>query len=295
MSIAFATMTRNEGYFLPKWIQYYSQYVRKDQLYILLDGGDQLLPEESVGCQIISLPRRGYGRGWDRNRWDALQNFAGLLLSRYDVVVLGDVDELIVCDPLSGETLLPALARARQEEVISPFAVEVIHRTDLEPSLDLDRPILKQRRFARVNASYCKPCVISKPVCWSVGGHYSDHPTLNLDPSLYLFHLRFVDRNMLIERQRSRIAIIQEGLLAQTGGNEPVAGAGWSKGLIEIDEFLESFIRKGAPIDNGFVFDWQRTKIQGSWEWDEDQGVWCHPKLHNRRTYIIPERFSDFF
>ena len=294
-NIAFATMVRNEHYFLPKWIQYYSRHVGKDNLYILLDGADQTVPPEADGCQVLALPRRPYGGGWDRNRWDTLEYFAGLLLSRFDVVVLGDVDEFIVCDPSSGESLLGALGRARQSKVISPFAIEVIHRIDLEPPLDPDQPILHQRKYVRINASYCKPCIISESVHWSVGGHYSNFAELHLDTNLYLFHLRFLDRDMLIERQRSRLNVVHQGLANETSGNGEVAGAGWSKTLTEIDDFLTSFAKEGPPIDKNFDFGWQRKKIKGDWKWDDLQGVWKHPRLHNRKTYIIPKRFSCMF
>lgn len=286
--MAFVTMVRDEPFFLPRWIAHYAKLVPKAQLYILVDGFDQTLPDAALGCQIIALPRGVPGPGWDRKRWEMLADFAAGLLARFEVVVLNDVDELILADPASQTTLLAGLLRARDLGVISPFAVEMIHRMDLEPlPLDQSQPILGQRQFARINASYCKPCIISRAVRWTVGGHYATYPELHLDPHLYLFHLRFVDHAMLIARQATRQAVV--GTAAQR--QEDIAGSGWAKGRDEISEFLQSFQEKGAPIADDFRFEWQRSRIAAGWAFDSKDGFWRHAKLHNRRTYTVPRRF----
>lgn len=296
--IAFVTMVRNEPFFLPRWIAHYARHVPKSQLFILLDGGDQEPVAEAQGCQIITLPRLPPSAGWDRNRWDLLAAFSRTLLTRFEVVVVNDVDELIVPDPQSGEGLVSALLRARDCGVLSPFALEIIHRLDREPSFDPARPVLEQRRHARVNASYCKPCILSKPVHWSVGGHYSDFPTLSLDKTLYLFHLRFLDLDMLGRRQESRNLIVsapQQGEGNAGVRKTDIAGSGWKTSSSEMEAFLQSFVETGVPIDNDLDFGWQRKKIEKNWEWDESQQVWKHPRLHNRRSYVIPERFVGLF
>lgn len=289
---AFATMVGDEPFFLPIWINYYTRFVPKNQLFILVDGAHRTLPAEAQGCQILTLPHVNPGPGWDRARWTMISAFTTLLLGRFDVVVFNDVDEIIVPDPGCGKGLLDLVARARDVGVISPFAIKVLHRTDLEPEpLHNRATILSQRRYGRINASYCKPCIIARTVRFSLGGHYSDHPELHLDPHLYLFHLRFADSAMLRARQTNR-----QGLMAAGGkGAEDVAGAGWSKGAADMDDFLRSFVDAGPPIETDFSFGWQRTKIAKSWVHDPDAGIWRHDKLHNRKTYIIPPRFADIF
>ena len=116
----------------------------------------------------------------------------------------GDVDELIVLDPLVGDNPVKHIQQRTSEEVITPFAIEVVHRVDLEPALDASRPVLEQRIHGRANAVYCKPCIIRKPIRWSLGQHYSDYPHLNLSSELFLFHLRFFDRDTLLARQKLR-------------------------------------------------------------------------------------------
>lgn len=290
--LAFATMVRNDDFFLRLWIAHYAAHVPKSHLFILFDGLDQTPPPEAKGCQCLFLPRAEMGPGWDNRRWAMLSDFAATLLGRFGVVTLNDVDELLVNDPASDETLPEALARALQVGVISPFALEMVHRRDLEPvPLDRARPVLEQRRFVRLNASYCKPCVISNPVRWSLGGHYSNHPKLHLDRSLYLFHLRYVDRDMLLARQAMRHAALQQPV----PGDQQVAGGGWAKSTDQIDDFLQTIQDHGKPIESDFRFDWQRRRIAENWSWDPEAGIWRHPKLHNRKTYVLPARFHNIF
>lgn len=290
--LAFVTMVRDDAFFLRLWIAHYAALVPRHHLFILIDGFDQTPPPEAAGCQIIMLPKGQTGPGWDKRRWDTLSDFAATLLGRFDIVVLNDVDELLVTDPASGIGLEQAIGRAQDLGVISPFALEIIHRPDLEPApLDPTRPILHQRRHVRINASYCKPCITSKPLRWSLGGHYSDYPTLHLDDVLLLFHLRYVDRDMLLARQAARNALMQTGL----PGAAEVAGGGWAKSVAEIDAFLNSFISHGPPEPTELVFDWQKKRIRAGWAFDSAQEIWRHPTLHNRRSYILPDRVKGLF
>jgi hypothetical protein len=222
-----------------------------------------------------------------------LSDLNAFLLNRFEVVVLNDVDEILVTDPNSGISLIEAISRARDVGVISPFAVELVHRTDIcDKSIDFSRPIIGQRPHVRLNASYNKPCITAKPVRWSLGGHYSDFPKLELDPNIFLFHLRYFDLETLRERQSKRFDLVKS---ARKLGVEGVSGNGWNKSSDDVEEFLVSLQQKGAPEDCNFGFEWQRRKMTSGWSWDAGEGVWRHAKLANRRTYSVPERFHNLF
>jgi len=287
--IAFVTMVRDEPVFLPLWVRHYAAIAPRAQLFILFDGLDQQVPDAADGCQVLRLPQGVAGPGWDDARWRMLSGFANTLLERFDVVVLNDVDELIVLDPEAGDDLAAAFAEAADIGVISPFAIELVHRTDLEPEpLNLTRPLLAQRRHGRINASYCKPCIVARKVIWSLGGHYSDFPTLHLSRKLFLFHLRAMDAGLLRDRQ-----VLRRAHVADAGGRivDQVAGQGWSRTADEMDAFLTSF-QDRPPEVSDFRFDWQRQRIEASWAQDPATGLWRHDRLHNRRSYILPDRFS---
>lgn len=281
-------MVRDEAVFLPRWIAHWRKTVPPEHMFILVDGLDQVAPAEAEGCQVIALPRRAPGPGWDVSRWRMLNAFANALLERFDVVVLNDVDELVVLDPAAGGTLAQALTEARELGVITPFAIEVIHRVDLEAEpLVAGEPVLGRRRYGRIHASYCKPCIVARPVRWSMGGHYSDFPTLNLSRKLFLFHLRAMDAEMLHRRQAARLSLVSD---AEGRVREGVAGGGWARDAGNVDQFLQSF-QRSAPEVTDFTFDWQRQRIARSWREEAGTGMWVHDRLHNRRSYAIPERF----
>lgn len=290
-SIAFVTMVRDDHFFLRLWVQHYARHVPRHHLFILLDGFDQIAPDFTVGCQIITLPRSTPGPGWDMRRWTMLADFNATLLGRFDVVVLNDVDEIIVPDPASGISLLDALARARDVGVITPFALDVVHRFDICPDkIDPAQPILRQRPHVRVNYVYAKPCITSVPVRWNLGGHRSNYPSLHLDPSLFLFHLRFVDRDMLLARQATRNTIMQT-----SQDDQPmVAGGGWAKTLNEIEGDLQLLQEHGDPVESDFSFERQRRRISAGWKKDPHADEWRLGRVHNKlTTYKVPERFHD--
>lgn len=281
-------MIRDEPVFLPRWVSYWRRVLPDAALFVLIDGLDQPVPGAAACCQTIHLPRRTPGAGWDESRWRMLSHFVAALLERFEVVVMNDVDEVILLDPAAGSDMASVLAEALEKGVISPFAIEVVHRTDLEPDgLDPERAVLGQRRYGRINASYCKPCIVARPVSWSLGGHYADHPELHLSRKLFLFHLRAMDADLLRSRQAARQALVTDG-----SGHvlEGVAGGGWARGEDEVERFLASF-RNAEPEVTDFRFDWQRRRIEKSWRFDASMRFWRHDRLHNRRCYAIPDRF----
>lgn len=290
--IAFATMARNDDLFLRIWINYYASFVPKSHLFIVLDGHDQKPIPEAEGCNIITMPRGVVGPGWEQRRWNFLIDLNKMLQHKFDVVVFNDCDEIIAVDPNAGIPLLTALAAAKELEVISPFGVEIIHRPSIEPdAFDPTRSVLEQRCCVRVNSNYSKPRITSKPLKWTLGGHRSDHPTLNLSECLYLFHLRFFDRGILHARQNMRLKIMENTVK----GDEAVAGGGWTASHKNLNHHLAAFEAGGPPQESDFVFDWQRRKTKKRWELDADDGCWRLNNFTNHKTYLIPERFKGIF
>ncbi len=289
--IAFVTMVRDEPVFLPLWIAHYARIAPRDHMFVIVDGLDQALPPDVSGLQVVRLPQVPVGPGWDEARWRLLTAFANALLERFDVVVLNDVDELIVLDPRYGDDLPAALAEARDLGVISPFAVEVVHRPELETGpLDLGRPILQQRRHVRINSSYAKPCIAARPIRWSLGGHTSDFPELHLSRKLYLFHLRAMDRGMMQARQTQRRQLVSD---ASGGVLAGAAGPSWALQVDEVAAYFDKFIVRGAPEDSTFDFEWQCQRIEKGWSRDPATGFWSHARVLNRRSYRVPDRFAD--
>ena len=68
----------------------------------------------------------------------------------------------------------------------------------LDAPLDPARPLLVQRRHARLNPTYCKPLVTRAPIRWRPGLHFSDATTAFDD--LLLLHTRYADRAQAVVR-----------------------------------------------------------------------------------------------
>lgn len=289
--IACVTMVRNEPVFLPRWIAHWRGAVPGAHLFILADGPDQNLPEPSADCQVIALPRAAAVSGWEASRWRFLSSFASALLERFDVVVLNDTDELIVADPALGPSLPEALAEARGLGVVTPFGIEIMHRADLEPApLDPAQPVLGQRRFFRINALYSKPCIIARPVRWSMGGHFSDFPDLHQSPSLYLVHLRAMDTGILLARQHERRQHVTDATGRVIYG---VAGAPWALDRASVEASLMAFAAL-EPQPPGAIFGQVRQQIAKTWIHSDNTGCWHHAHLdalRDGRSFVLPERF----
>lgn len=291
--IAFVTMVRDEPVFLPIWIRHYARIVPPEHLFVICDGFDLPSPDAPRGVQILHVPQIPVTPGFEEGRWRMLTGFANALLERFDVVVLNDVDELIVVEPQAGCDLLTAVAQAVEIGVISPFAVELVHRLDLETAaFDAAQPVLRQRRFVRINAAYAKPCITARPIRWSLGGHTADFAKLHLSPHLYLFHLRAMDRDMMLARQAKRRKLVSDDTGKVVAG---VAGPSWSVADDEVEAFLRKFVERGAPEDNDFDFGWQRDRIASVWEKDRKTDFWDHARFLNQRSYRVPDRFADLF
>ena len=289
--IACVTMVRDEPVFLPRWVAHWRSAVASAQLFILADGPDQDLSGATEDCQIIRLPRLAPAYGWEASRWRLLSSFATTLLERFDVVVLNDVDELIVADPADGRSLAEALAEARDLGVIKPFGIEVMHHITREPGpLDPGQPVLGQRRFCRINALYFKPCIIARPVTWSMGGHFCDFPQLNLSSSLWLLHLRAMDGGILQDRHALRRRHVTDDTGKVIWG---VAGAPWADDRASVEQSLAAFAGLDpVPLDRDC--DKVRQRIARTWTMRDGSGIWSHDhmvRLRQSRSYEIPDRF----
>jgi hypothetical protein len=289
--IACVTMVRNEPVFLPRWIAHWQGQVPQAQLFILADGPDQDLPDTTADLHVIRLPHAAPANGWEASRWRFLSSFVTALLERFDTVVLNDVDELIVADPALGQSLPEALAEAGKLGVIKPFGIEIMHRTDLEPlPLEAGQPVLGQRRFFRINALYCKPCIVARPVRWSLGGHFSDFPDLHQSPTLFLVHLRAMDTGILLARQDLRRRHVTDAAGRVVYG---VAGAPWADDRTATEAALAAFARLDPQPPETAIAS-VRQRIAQTWDCVPKTGFWYHDhmaKLRDDKSFILPERF----
>lgn len=187
-------MCRNDDFFIPKWITYYGEQFGYENMFLFLDGFDQVAPPESKSINVIKVPRKTLNRTQgDRNRARLISTFAKTLFHRYDIVIAHDIDEFLVLDPIVGISLSQYLQQPFSYSSLSGLGLDVGQHLTLELPLDPTRPFLDQRMYAHVSSRYTKPVVATKPVVWGSGFHRVKGKNFHIDPNLFLFHTGMID------------------------------------------------------------------------------------------------------
>ena len=192
------TMVHQEEAYLRLWLGHYGPILGRENLYVVTHGGDPAIVALAEGCRLIYLPRLSVDGNFDSNRFEVLNTFANFLLSQYDGVIAGDVDELVFVDPALGLSLVEFAEQHRSAApALRAFGFNVFEREGEAP-LDLGRPILAQRRHVRCEQDYCKPLIVFSRPGWSVGFHAVQGQPY-LPDGLYLAHLHYVSAGLVAD------------------------------------------------------------------------------------------------
>ena len=203
--IAAITMARNDEFFLSRWIAYYGKQFGTENLYIILDGTDQIVPENAGNAHITKLPHTNMSRAaGDKYRINQISQMAQKLLQNYDIVLGCDADEFLIVDPRTNQNLRQYLSNRKIRTSLSGLGLDVGQHLYCEAILDTDAPFLEQREYALLSTRYTKPVVINKPVTWGSGFHSIKHHNFHIDKNLYLLHFGSVDMDMLEQKAKKR-------------------------------------------------------------------------------------------
>lgn len=204
--IAAITMARNDEFFLSRWIKYYGDQIGTENLYIYLDGTDQIIPENAGNAKITKLPHTDMGRSTgDKYRINLLSDLAKKLFDDgYDIVIGCDCDEFLIIDPVVNTSLSEYLSSRDIKTTLSGLGLDVGQHMTREVPLDTSKPFLSQRSYALLSTRYTKPVVINRPVSWGSGFHSIRGHNFHIDPNLYLLHFGAVDMDMLVAKAESR-------------------------------------------------------------------------------------------
>jgi Glycosyl transferase family 2 len=282
--VAAVTMVFNEAVYLPIWLAHNARQVGIENCFVIDHGSTDGSISNNLGCNIIKIPRSPYDPA-KQSEWNS--EFCSSLLVWYDWVVYSDVDELLLADPAVASSLVD-YCRRPLPPIVTAIGLNVLHRMDNEPPLDLSRPITEQRPYVFGCASMCKPLLIRRRVKWSPGSHSAD-AKLFFD-KLYLFHLRWFDYDFGIERLHKTRAMAWAQ--ADQGRHQRVQDA-------ELEQQIRGFGRyqifDGAEFDQsvGPVSRFLKT-VEDSTVGREnelykvDLGIW-YPEL-----WRLPPRFMGF-
>jgi Glycosyl transferase family 2 len=197
MKVAALTFVFNEAINLPIWIRYYGSTLGEKNLYVIdresTDGSTSNLGE----VNRIIVPRDAFD---DRKKADFMSSMQNALLNYYDAVVCGDCDELVVPN-LCVYTDLMDYASKMDIDHVACVGLNVLHILNHEPPIDLSKPILAQRRFARFVSATCKTQLSRVPIKWLPGLHCLNRRPI-FDPNLFMLHTKTMDYGVSSARQK---------------------------------------------------------------------------------------------
>ena len=194
--IAIITMVYNESVNLPIWVRHYRRTAPNANLFVIDHSSDDGSTANLYGVTKIPLPRDELD---ERDRTFFINSLQQGFLRYYDIVIYTDCDELLVPDPTKSANLDTYLWD-RPYSYASPIGINVLHIADIEPAIDFTRPLLLQRRYGQFQSNMCKPLVTRVALTWEPGFH-SCNQRPNIDKSLYLFHIKQIDKGEALRRQ----------------------------------------------------------------------------------------------
>jgi hypothetical protein len=214
MKIAAFTTTYNDLY-LPYWLSHYSKMV--DDLYVVdsgtTDGGVEKASKE---YKFEILHRDVFRPGYDhiyptlRETREEIQRMIIEFLKAYDWVIFAQNDEFIIPDPTKYVSLKDYVSKLDKEYVYCN-GYDVVQQENESP-LQMNFPILLQRKYWVSTSSYSKPLLTSVPLEYANGFHYlvKDGSEFEFMPKrdidLYLIHTARADENILKKRNPYRSA-----------------------------------------------------------------------------------------
>lgn len=200
--IAAITMVRGDAFYLRKWTAWYGAQLGEENLYILLDGRDQPIPDWCPKAHVIPCDRVGGGVAQaDKGRINRISDEAAVLFEAgYDLVIGTDADEMLAVDPRLGVGLAEFLSGLDIRTAVSGLGLDMGQRLGEEGDIAAERPFLEQRKYARLDTRYTKASVLGRPLRWGSGFHRVEGCNLHIVKDLYLFHFGYFDMKRLEER-----------------------------------------------------------------------------------------------
>lgn len=235
-SVAVLTMVRDEGSMLRRWVDHYAAQVGAEHV-VVVDDSSSDGSTDDLPCPVLRFPPL-HKQGFEPSRMGIATGLAAGMLVAYDAVIFCDADEFIVADPRVHPSLRHFVAARPDRAAVGVTCLNVVHDAPREPALRDGEPVLAQRRLAKFLPLMCKPSLKRVDARWVQATHGIQCP-FEVDPELFMFHLKFADRGHLEAVADRRHRLNQEQGRAK--------GTSWERPGADLVDLLDDVTRDVDP------------------------------------------------
>ena len=215
--IAIFTIVKNEPYFLPKWIEYYSKSFDKRDMYVLdnesTDGSTNNLCVNVEKVITASVNPNNLNYIWIT---DVVKAQFQKLLNSYNYVFYVDVDEFVISTetPNLRNYLDRQIAEGRKCFISNGWFL--IHYPEKnEIGFDYNKSMLSQRQYAYQFNHYDKPFCANYFLDFAAGQHFAHtelpySSTRRTDPEILLLHAKLFDMEYSVNRYKQQMHMFDQ-------------------------------------------------------------------------------------
>jgi len=208
-------------------------------------------------------------------------------------VLFCDADEFIVPDPARHQGIVDFVANRAGVGAVGALGYNVVQHVESEAPLDLAAPILAQRSYAVFVPTMCKPSLNYTGARWVAASH-GIRTRYRVDPELFMFHLKFADRDQLHAAAEKRRQMVElDGRSRATswrrGGDELVGLLETVSSRIDPAATPELVVPSGRLLDRLVIEDPDR---EDSWRAPKGGQV---KAMEEAVPVRIPERLRQAF
>jgi hypothetical protein len=202
------THVNNEDKFFPLWLKHYSQYFEAKDIYVLAHNSNEefedYLLEGVKNKKFNMIPVSNLS--WFNTTWlcQNVSMFQWLLLQSYKTVTYTDVDELIFTDPESKWKDYREYYMNFEHDTAVVKGYHIASDPFRDPPIDLNKKITEQRTRYLYDPFLDKPLITSKHVQYNNGMHTTRNLSGPLENDLILFHLHYIDFDLIYAKDNSR-------------------------------------------------------------------------------------------
>jgi hypothetical protein len=195
------TIVKDEDYFLPIWMNYYSQYFDKSDIYIL-DHNTIGNSTKNLNVNVIKID---YSELFNHS-WlvSTVKEYQLKLFEKYEIVVFTEIDEILYSTLNPFDKIIDEFYESDMN-YISCIGYEIMQDLQKEVSIKVGDSIAKKRKYWYRMESYDKTLISKIPLDWQIGFHFVNGVSPNFLSEFYMAHLHYVDAEQAYIRYQSRL------------------------------------------------------------------------------------------